>query len=179
MTYTLAIRSPQTNQIGVGITTCSIAFGGQAPFYTNAGDLIVSQAFASDVLANAGVLEAMAESVHRSTDLPLGERLLLALEAGRDAGGQAAGGAHLTERSAMLKITRTAERPGFPELDLRVDLHASALHEMRRLLPAYTVYNRYSKLRDQSRATAPSMAEYEAANQHHDGQLVQRPSIFR
>ncbi|MGH1360736.1 MAG: DUF1028 domain-containing protein, partial [Burkholderiaceae bacterium] len=131
------------------------------------------------VLANAGVLEAMAESVHRSTDLPLGERLLLALEAGRDAGGQAAGGAHLTERSAMLKITRTAERPGFPELDLRVDLHASALHEMRRLLPAYTVYNRYSKLRDQSPATAPSMAEYEAANQHHDGQLVQRPSIFR
>lgn len=248
MTYTVAIRSPETGEIGVGITTCSIAVGGLCLFHSVRGDLVVSQAFASpedgmilrraldegrspeeglervrqadpdysyrqimvipvtgDVLAYSGpdcrtwtghltgdgfvaagnvlagpqVVKAMHDSVLDTAGLPLGDRLLAALEAGRAAGGQAGGdGRPLAERSAAIKIVDTATSPGLPTLDLRVDMHFSAVHELRRLLEFHKIYGEYSTLRDKTPRQSPSMIEYEDRWLRNAGAL-ERPSVFK
>ena len=46
MTFTVVGLCPDTNQIGIAIATASIAVGGLCLFYTPAGDIISSQAFA-------------------------------------------------------------------------------------------------------------------------------------
>jgi uncharacterized Ntn-hydrolase superfamily protein len=61
---------------------------------------------------------------------PLHERLLCALEGGRDAGGQANEGEHWTERSAWLRVVGQLD---WPMVDLRVDLSTSAVTELRRI----------------------------------------------
>ncbi len=135
---------------------------------------------AGNVLAGPEVVAAMSASVQANAAQPMAERLLSALEAARDAGGQAAAGMRLTERSAGLKITSFGDRPGFTRLDLRVDLHPSALHEMRRLLASYQVYADYADLRDQTPDTAPSMAAYEAEHwRAADGKALDRPGLGR
>jgi uncharacterized Ntn-hydrolase superfamily protein len=248
MTFTVAIRSPKDQRIGVGVTTCSIAAGGLCLFYSKRGDLVVSQAYASpadgyrlaeylnqgmgpadafekvraldndisyrqilvvpvegpifaytgenprpwcghlvgenyvvagNILAGKQVVEAM-ERVASPHDKGLEEMLLQSMEAGRDAGGQATpAGAALTERSAALKITSTGEMPCFPLLDLRVDLHHSAVHEMRRLYEFHCVYAQYSAIRDRSPKDSPSMVEFEAAYIKGLPSVIERPSIFR
>ena len=77
---------------------------------------------------------AMAETWHGETKLPFAERLLKALEAGRDAGGQNGG-----QNSAGLVIY---DREIYPYVDLRVDAHAEPVAELRR------VYDLYSPLTD-------------------------------
>lgn len=248
MTYTVAIRSPKTGEIGVGITTCSIAVGGLCLFHSTAGDLVVSQAFASpedgmvlkraidegqtpaegfervrqvdpnlsfrqilvvpvtgEILAHSGpdcrswsghlsgtdfvvagnvlagpqVVQAMHDCVLATEGLELGDRLLAALEAGRAAGGQAGGdGRPLAERSGAIKIVDVAGSPGLPTLDLRVDMHFSAVHELRRLLEFHKVYGAYSALRDKTPRESPSMIEYED-RWLRGGAALERPSVFR
>jgi uncharacterized Ntn-hydrolase superfamily protein len=56
--------------------------------------------------------------------LPLEDRLLLALEGGRKAGGQAATGNPKAERSAWLRVV---DRNDYPEIDLRVDMHTDTV----------------------------------------------------
>lgn len=46
MTFTVLGVCPDSEQIGIGIATASIAVGGLCPFYTLAGDIVTSQAFA-------------------------------------------------------------------------------------------------------------------------------------
>ena len=96
-------------------------------------------------LAGPEVVEQMASVFERGRDLDLDVRLLLALEAGRDAGGQSnAEGAHLPERSAAL----ISHEPGaLVPLDLRVDVHDQAVHELRRIHDAYSPYVPYYALR--------------------------------
>ena len=248
MTYTVAIRSPGTGEIGVGMTTCSIAVGGLCPFHSVRGDLVVSQAYASpddgliitraldeggtpaggfelvrqadphlsyrqimvvpatgeilahtgpdcrpwaghlhgehfvvagNVLAGPQVVAAMRDSVLETEGLEIGDRLLLALEAGRAAGGQAAGdGRPLAERSAAIKVVDTSRSPGLPRLDLRVDMHFSALHELRRLAEFHKVYGEYSALRDKNPPQSPSMVEYED-RWLRGTSVVERPSVFK
>jgi uncharacterized Ntn-hydrolase superfamily protein len=66
----------------------------------------------------------------KSSDAPLEERLIIALEGGRDGGGQATNGIHRPERSAWLRVV---DRGDVPEIDLRVDLHTDTVAELRRL----------------------------------------------
>lgn len=80
---------------------------------------------AGNVLAGAGVVKAMAAAFEASADEPLAERLMRAVEAGRDAGGQPEG-----QNSAAL-LVHGAEP--FPLVDLRVDLHDQPEAELRRL----------------------------------------------
>jgi uncharacterized Ntn-hydrolase superfamily protein len=80
---------------------------------------------AGNVLTGAGVLKAMAAAFEASADEPLAERLMRAVEAGRDAGGQPEG-----QNSAAL-LVHGAEP--FPLVDLRVDLHDQPEAELRRL----------------------------------------------
>jgi uncharacterized Ntn-hydrolase superfamily protein len=64
-------------------------------------------------------------------DALLEDRLLQALEGGRDAGGQATKGVHRPERSAWIRVVGCLH---YPEIDIRVDLHDNTLVELRRIL---------------------------------------------
>jgi uncharacterized Ntn-hydrolase superfamily protein len=87
----------------------------------------------------------MAEEFASDPSLGLDERLLRTLEAGRDAGGQAtADGTHLPERSsALIVVTPDALVP----VDVRVDMHETAVEELRRVYSAYRPYMPYYELR--------------------------------
>ncbi len=77
-------------------------------------------------LANERVVGAMLAAFQTATDLSLAERLIVGLEAGLAAGGEA-----YPLRSAALKIGR----PGVPLLpiDLRVDCSETPIAELRRM----------------------------------------------
>ena len=116
---------------------------------------VTGEGFAAfgNVLAGASTVQAMADAWWARADDDLPERLLAALEAGRDAGGQAnADGVHVAERSSAL-IVRGADI--VEDLDLRVDLHDDAVGELRRLYERYRVYLPYYALRARSPAETP------------------------
>lgn len=85
-----------------------------------------------NLLAGAGVVDAMAETFEARTELPLPERLLEALLAGDRAGGDARG-----RQGAALYVARVdGGYAGFNDryVDLRVDDHITPISELRRLL---------------------------------------------
>lgn len=107
-----------------------------------------------NVLAGEPTITAMAASWDAGAALDLDERLLRALEAGRDAGGQAgAEGDHLPERSAAL-VVRGADC--VRDIDLRVDLHDDAVTELRRVHTGYVPYLEYYALRARDPARTPA-----------------------
>jgi uncharacterized Ntn-hydrolase superfamily protein len=87
-----------------------------------------------DGLAGVQVVEAIAARFEATVSADLDERLLAALEAGRDAGGLAGGAGRLPERSAALVVW--GNRP-HNEIDLRTDLHENAVAEVRRIHADY------------------------------------------
>ncbi|MBK5926354.1 DUF1028 domain-containing protein [Rhodobaculum claviforme] len=80
---------------------------------------------AGNMLAGPQVLEAMLAAYDAGADLPLAERLLAALQAGEDAGGDRRG-----RQSASLTICRDQD---WPWLDIRADDDDDPLAELRRL----------------------------------------------
>jgi uncharacterized Ntn-hydrolase superfamily protein len=74
------------------------------------------------------VIEATARSYEAHAHLRFEERLIVAMQAGEDAGGDKRG-----KQGAALRIHTTED---YPFLDLRVDDHAEPLQELRRLLVA-------------------------------------------
>jgi len=82
-------------------------------------------------LVNEGVVRAIAEGFESSIGEDLEERLMRAIEAGRDAGGQH-GGQH---NSAAILVY---DREVIPRTDLRADWHDDdAIRELRRFLEKY------------------------------------------
>jgi len=81
-------------------------------------------------LVNEGVVKVIAEAFEASAGQDLEERLMRAIEAGRDAGGQH-GGQHYA--AALL----VCDWEVFPRVDLRVDYHDEAIGELRCLLEIY------------------------------------------
>jgi uncharacterized Ntn-hydrolase superfamily protein len=79
----------------------------------------------------------MAQAFSSGPSDDLAERLMLALEAGRSAGGQHGLDGPLPERSAHLLIHDVDKHPF---LDLRVDSHPDAILETRRLLDEFRPY---------------------------------------
>ena len=79
-----------------------------------------------NILAGEDVVKAMATAFERSLDEDFPERLVHALEAGQEAGGDRRG-----RQSAGVHIRSTEE---YPYLDLRVDDHPDPVPELRRLL---------------------------------------------
>jgi uncharacterized Ntn-hydrolase superfamily protein len=107
-----------------------------------------------NALAGEQVVEAIAQGFGDRADLDLDERLLQALEAGRDAGGQQlAGGAHMTERSAALIVH---DRDEYPRMDLRVDLHETAVDALRTVRDAYFPYIDYYDMRIKDPPNTPA-----------------------
>lgn len=82
-------------------------------------------AVAGNMLVGEPVLTAMAERFEARDDEPLHERLLAALEAGQEAGGDRRG-----KQSAALRIDTGLP---YPYLDLRVDDHLEPVAELRRI----------------------------------------------
>lgn len=84
---------------------------------------------ATNAVVGPGVSDSMFETFGKTRDLPLWERLLSALEAGKRAGGEPNG-----EKSAGIYVV---DREPFPIVDLRVDLHPEPVAELRRLADDY------------------------------------------
>jgi uncharacterized Ntn-hydrolase superfamily protein len=82
-----------------------------------------------NMLSNENVVPAIATAFERSGGDPLYERLMLALEAGQEAGGDRRG-----RQSAAIYIIGEEE---YPFCDLRVDDHADPVQELRRVLGVY------------------------------------------
>lgn len=84
---------------------------------------------AGNLLVGDETIQAMAEAFERARG-PLGDRLLVALEAGQAAGGDKRG-----KVSAALLVVRDEEYPYF---DLRVDEHTGPVAELRRIFDVYS-----------------------------------------
>ncbi|MFB0513961.1 MAG: DUF1028 domain-containing protein [Candidatus Bathyarchaeia archaeon] len=82
---------------------------------------------AGNALVGVQVIEAMAQTFENSKD-DLAERLLKALEAGQEAGGDRRGKA-----SAALFVVDKKPLPTRPFVDLRVDEHPNPVAELRRV----------------------------------------------
>lgn len=111
---------------------------------------------AANAVVRAEVADAMFEAFDKGAALPLWERLLLALEAGKSAGGEPNG-----ERSAGLFVV---DREPYALVDLRVDLHPEPVAELRRLAAEYFPLIPYYRLRPLD-PNVPSAAEWLASRE--------------
>jgi len=82
-----------------------------------------------NAIASEQVIDAMETAYLADPDEDLEERLMRAIEAGRDAGGQPNG-----QRSAALLVY---DRKSFSRVDLRVDIHDEPEAELRRIFDIY------------------------------------------
>ena len=82
-----------------------------------------------NILAGEEVVKAMARAFEVSADEELPERLLRALEAGQEAGGDRRG-----RQSAGIHVVHTEE---YPYCDLRVDDHPEPIPELRRVFELF------------------------------------------
>lgn len=107
---------------------------------------------------------AMSESFENSTG-PLAERMIAALEAAQNAGGDIRG-----QQSACLMVVKS-EATGNPWedkfIDLRVDDHTEAVKELKRLLKVYRAYEHMNKgdLAIEKNDMDLAMNEYSAAEE--------------
>jgi uncharacterized Ntn-hydrolase superfamily protein len=114
-----------------------------------------------NVLAGEQVIDAMVSGFLSDPGQPLVERLIRSLEQGRDAGGQTYGKSHLPERSACVLVTGRKETADW---DLRVDLHRTAVHELRRVYEAFSHYQGYYEDRDEDPSHCLSQMAWERQN---------------
>jgi len=116
---------------------------------------------ATNAVVGPQVADAMFEAFGKGADLPLWERLLRALEAGKAAGGQPDG-----ETSSGLFVV---DREPYAAVDLRVDLHPEPVRELRRLADAYfPLVSYYYQLRPRDPSVPPA-AEWLAARRRTPG----------
>lgn len=86
------------------------------------------------MLAGEAVLDALVAGFEAEPLAELEDRLLLALEAGRDAGGLKGSNGPLRERSVALVVWG---RHDYSDIDLRVDLQDGAIEQLRRMYADY------------------------------------------
>lgn len=143
---------PGKRQIGIvdGNGHAAASTGDQnAPW---AGHLVGDQHVAlGNVLAGPGVVEAISEEFLAGEKLELEERLLRAIEAGRDAGGQAEG-----QTSAGLL---TYGRETYSYCDLRVDVAEEPVAELRRIYDWYQPFLEFYDERARN-PTVPRIKEF-------------------
>jgi uncharacterized Ntn-hydrolase superfamily protein len=104
-----------------------------------------------NVLMGEHVVDAMERTFVKHADEELEDRLVRALEAGRDAGGQ-----HGGQRSAALLVY---DDQSFAHVDLRVDVHDEPVGELRRVFDVYRPAIPYYNLR-QVDARVPPLDEW-------------------
>lgn len=106
-------------------------------------------------IAGPQVVQAMAEAFEDSEGQELEDRLMLSLEAARDAGGQEQG-----QTSAALRTHDP--RQGWSRCDLRVDLHDEPIGELRRIHEWYKPFVPYYEERTRT-ADMPKLRDYLAS----------------
>jgi len=118
----------------------------------------------ANMMANPAVWPAMADGYRGSTG-DLAERLLSALEAGQDAGGDIRG----RQSAAMLIVKGNATGRPWADtvLELRVEDHAEPIRELRRLVILHRAYERMNRGDDLIGAgsTEDALVEYRTAAQ--------------
>ena len=114
-----------------------------------------------NVLTGEHVLKAMETTFNKDPDQPLVERLISTLESGKDAGGQAANGRHVPERSACVVVM---DRKSYAAWDLRVDMHGTAVEELRRIYSLYKPYQPYYEAREEDPSSCPTQLAWEREN---------------
>ncbi|MBX3655821.1 MAG: DUF1028 domain-containing protein [Ramlibacter sp.] len=122
-----------------------------------------------NVLLGPQVVDAMAQAYVAHSGLDLEDRLLLALEAGRDAGGQSNGVRRMPERSSAL-IVMGAQ--AYPRISLRVDADTKAVDALRALHTRYKKYEDYYRQRDLFPHTVPGQEVFEES---FGGQTLHTP----
>jgi uncharacterized Ntn-hydrolase superfamily protein len=110
-----------------------------------------------DMLAGPQVLDAIVEAYAADPAADLEERLLVALEAGRDAGGQLGKGVRLPERSVAIIVAGIFD---YSDWDLRVDAHDQAVEELRRVHEEFKLYAGYYIERAKSPRNAKTQMEF-------------------
>lgn len=118
-----------------------------------------------NVLAGPQVVEAMVQGYETAArdGADLGSRLLSALEAGRDAGGQSPElGRHYSERGAAVRVVGTEAYPNIPALDLRVDMEFDAVGALRTMYERYRPMVKLRALRAATPEKMPVLWEWEA-----------------
>jgi uncharacterized Ntn-hydrolase superfamily protein len=108
-------------------------------------------------LVGPEVADAIAKGFLAEPDADLEHRLLMGIEAGRDSGGQGTRERHKAERSAALRVYSS---DNFADIDLRVDLHATAVEELRRVWTEYKQYEAYYRDRERSPSGAKGQEEF-------------------
>lgn len=122
-----------------------------------------------NVLLGPQVVDAMVDGFDARPSDHLEDRLLNALELGRDAGGQSNGTRRMPERSAALIVMSNQD---YPKINLRVDLHDKAIDELRRVYDRYQLYADYYTRRDLEPSTVPGQEVFEKS---FGGQTFWRP----
>jgi len=107
----------------------------------------VSVSVAGNMLANEHVVAATFATFAANPELPVPERLLAAMLAGEDAGGDRRG-----RQSAAMVLTTTED---FPDLNIRVDDNPAPLPELQRLLAIWR-RDREPGLKNAPRRTDPA-----------------------
>lgn len=115
----------------------SFSFTGGQCFSWAGGRAGANYAAQGNILAGAGVVDALAETFER-TEGDLADRLVAALAAGQAAGGDRRG----QESAALLIVRAGGGYGGFNDryLDLRVDDHPTPVAELARLLELHKLY---------------------------------------
>lgn len=149
-------RYPEYRQVGVLDRTGAAAATTGTKAHPWSGHLVGENYVAMvNSASSEAVLRHMADAFVRSPDEELDVRLLRALEAERDAGGQPQG-----QRSSFIVVF---DREHYPLMDLRVDAHAEPIGELRRIHALYKPYiPLYYHLRPKRPDIAPSQADWAA-----------------
>ena len=108
-------------------------------------------------LVGPEVADAIAKGFLAEPESDLEHRLLMGIEYGRDAGGQGTRERHKTERSSALRVYSTDT---FADIDLRVDLHETAVEELRRVWTEYKQYETYYRNRERNPRAAIGQEEF-------------------
>jgi uncharacterized Ntn-hydrolase superfamily protein len=103
------------------------------------------------------VLDGMIQGFLTRPDDALEYRLMRAIEGGRDAGGQGTATDHRPERSAAIKVV---DRLDYPEVDVRVDVHPTAVAELRRVLEEFKEYEAFYRGRGKDPGKAIPQDEF-------------------
>ncbi len=125
----------------------------------------------SNMMLGNQVSIAMANAFRKSTGKPLGERMLLALEAAQGAGGDIRG----QQSAALLIVPAKSEGKPWDErtIDLRVDDSKEPIKELRRLYTVQVAYEHMNKgdLAVEKNDMAGAMNEYNTAMKMIPGNL--------
>ena len=117
----------------------------------------------SNMMLTNKVSKAMAEGFEKGAGKPLGDRLIMALEAAQKAGGDIRG----QQSAAVLVVPGKSEGKPWDErtVDLRVDDHSTPIKELRRLYQVHVAYQHMNNgdLAVEKNDMPKAMEEYNAA----------------